>query len=48
MFHNFAAEWEKERLNSADSDLGIDRRPLSVDLKDRECVFEICLNKFDI
>ena len=48
MFHNFAAEWEKERPNSADSDLGIDRRPLSVDLKDRECVFETCLDKFDI
>ena len=48
VFHNFAAEWEKERSNSADRDLGIDKRPLSVDLKDRECVLEIGLNKFDI
>ena len=29
-------------------DLGIENRPFSVDLKDRECVFEIGLNKFDI
>ena len=48
VFHNFAAEWEQDRSNSADSDLGIDKRPLSVDLKDRECVFETGLNKFDI
>ena len=41
VFHSFAAEWEKERSNSADRDLGIDKRPFSVDLKDRECVFEI-------
>ena len=48
VFHNFAAEWEKGGSNSADRDLGIDKRPLSVDLKDRECVFEVGLNKFDI
>ena len=48
VFHNFAAEWGKERSNSADRDLGIDKRSSSVDLKDRECVFEIGLNKFDI
>ena len=48
VFHSFAAEWENERSNSADRDRGIDKRPFSVDLKDRECVFEIGLNKFDI
>ena len=48
VFHSFAAEWEKERSNSADRDLGIDNRPFSVGLKDRECVFEIGLNKFYI
>ena len=48
VFHNFAAEWGKERSNCADRDLGIDKRPLSVDLKDLECVFEIGLNKFNI
>ena len=39
---------KKERSNSADRYLGINKRPLSVDIKDRECVFEIGLNKFDI
>ena len=48
VFHSFAAEWEKERSNSADRDLGIDKRPFSVDLKDRECFVEKGLNKFDI
>ena len=48
VFHSFAAEWEKERSNSADRDLGIDKKAFSVDLKDREGVFEIGLNKFDI
>ena len=48
VFHNFAAEWVKKRSNSAYSDLGIDKKSLSVDLKDRECVFEIGLKKFDI
>ena len=48
VFHNFAAEWEKERSISADCDLDIYKRPLSVDLKDRECVIEIGLKKFDI
>ena len=38
----------KKAINSADRDLGIDKWPFSVDLKDRECVFEIGLNKFDI
>ena len=48
VFHNFAAESEKERSNSADRDLGIDKRPLAIDLKDRECVFEIGFNKLNI
>ena len=48
VFHSVAAEWEKERSNSADRDLGIEKRLFSVDLKDRECVFEIGLNKFNI
>ena len=48
VFNSFAAEWEKERSNSTDRDLGTDNRPFSVDLKERECVFERGLNKFDI
>ena len=48
VFHSFAAEWGKERSNRAERDLGIDNRPFSVDLKERECVFEIGLNKFDM
>ena len=48
VFHSFAAEWEKERSNSADRDLGIDKRPFSVDLKVQEWVFEIGLNKLEI
>ena len=32
----------------SDQIAGIDKRPFSSDLKDRECVFEIGLNKLDI
>ena len=32
LFHRFAVEWEKDRSNSADRDLGIDKMPFSDDL----------------
>ena len=39
---------EKERSNSADRDLGIDKRPFSDDLNENECVSDIGFNKFEI
>ena len=41
VFHNFVAEWEKEQSNSAD--LGIDKMPLSVDLK---AAYSVTMNIF--
>ena len=39
---------ENERSNSADRDLGIDKRPFSDDLNENECVSDIGFNKFKI
>ena len=36
-FHNFDAEWEKERSYSAERDLGMHKSPFADDLKEREC-----------
>ena len=36
-FHNFDAEWEKERSYSAERDLGMHKSIFSDDLKEREC-----------
>ena len=47
-FHNLEAECEKERSNSTDRDLGIDKRPFSDDLNENECVSDIGFTKFEI
>ena len=47
-FHSLEAECEKERSNSADRDLGIDKRPFSDDLNENGCVSDIEFNKFEI
>ena len=47
-FHSLEAECEKERSNSADRDLSIDKRPFSDDLHENECVSDIGFNKFEI
>ena len=47
-FHSLEAECEKERSNSADRDLGIDKRSISDGLNENECVSDIGFNKFEI
>ena len=47
-FHSLEAEFENERSNSADRDLGIDKRPFSDDLNENECVSDIGFNKFEM
>ena len=42
------AECEKDRSNSADRDLGIDKRQFSDDLNENESVSDIGFNKFEI
>ena len=46
--HSLEAECEKERSNSADRDLSIDKRPFSDDLNENECVSDIGFNKLEI
>ena len=48
MFHNLEAECEKERSNSANHDLGIDKRPFSGDLNESECVSDIGFIRLEI
>ena len=47
-FHSLEAECEKERSNSADRDLDIDKRPFSDDLNENECVSDIGFKTFEI
>ena len=42
------AECEKERSNSVDRDLGMDKRSFSNDFNENECVSHIGFNKFEI
>ena len=47
-FHSSEAECEKERSNSADRDLGINKRPFSDDFNENESVSDIGFYKFEI
>ena len=48
MFHNFEAEYEKERSYNAVLDLGTERSPFSDDLKKRVWVSDTGLSRPDI
>ena len=47
-FHNFEAEYEKERSYNAVRDLGTERSPFSDDLKERVWVSDTGLSRPDI
>ena len=47
-FHNFDAEWEKERSYSTERDLGMHKSPFSDDLKERECFSDKGVNKLEM
>ena len=48
VFHNFEAEYEKERSYNAVRDLGTERSPFSDDLKERVWVSDTGLSRPDI
>ena len=48
VFHNFEAEYEKERSYNAVRDLGTERSPFSDDLKERVGVSDTGLSRPDI
>ena len=48
VFHNFEAEYEKERSYNAVRDLGTERTPFSDDLKERVWVSDTGLSRPDI
>ena len=47
-FHNFEAEYEKERSYNAERDLGTERSPFSDDLKELVWVSDTGLSRPDI
>ena len=47
-FHNFDAEWEKERLYSAERDLGMHKSLFSDDLKERKCFSDKGVNRLEM
>ena len=45
-FHNFEAEYEKERSYNAVRDLGTERSPFSDDIKERVWVSDTCFDVY--
>ena len=48
MFHNFEADYEKKRSYNAVRDLGTERSPSSVDLKEQVWFLDTSLSRPDV